>query len=163
MNCKEIQELLLTDYADGEASADTRGIVTSHLAACGKCRSFEAALRKSALEPFENTRRAVPPPEIWYNIQAELAGEAPLEAESLYTRVRCFLDDIFPVRRPFVAVTAAVAAVLAAVIITLSPSGRPDGLSDFFEEQAEFFIYPDQDGESSDYPNFGTGIEEYFL
>jgi len=163
MRCKETQELLLTDYADGEASARAIKAAEDHLAACDKCRAFREKLRKTAMEPFDSANRSVPPPEIWDNIKAALAGDIEPREAGLYARLKILLGDLFKAHRPAITVTAVAAAVLAAVIIAFSPFGRPNGVSEYFEEQAEFFMYPDMNGESKDYPDFGTGIEEYFL
>jgi anti-sigma factor RsiW len=162
MDCKKIRELLLTDHADGEASYRYRRIIKDHLASCGECRALERRIREVSRKPFKNVPTAVPPPEIWDKIKAELAGSPSPREESLYARLRELAAGILTVRRPVIAFAAAT-ALLMAIVITLLPPSRTNGIGEYLEEQAEFFMYPETGGENSQYPDFGTSIEEYFL
>ena len=56
MRCERIQELLLTDYTDTEASEALRGEVAEHLASCASCRAFARTVSEKAVMPFKTVR-----------------------------------------------------------------------------------------------------------
>ena len=75
MKCKNIQELLLTDYIDGEISEELKEKVKKHIQKCEKCKEFEQALIKGAIDPIKQVGIENPPEYVWTQIQDRIQGE----------------------------------------------------------------------------------------
>ena len=69
MKCKQVREMIMTDYMDGEISAGSLFEVESHLAVCASCRAAADDLQR-AVRPFfrEDVRRTPPPEGVWRSI-----------------------------------------------------------------------------------------------
>ena len=75
MKCKKIQELLLTDYPDGEVRGRLKNKVEEHLRTCFKCREFERELRGAAIDPFQNTTKITPRDVVWERVRESFVSE----------------------------------------------------------------------------------------
>ena len=75
MNCQKIQDFILTDYTDNEAPEAVRRQVEGHLATCGACREFEAAVREKAIQPLKETKRAEAPTRLWSRVTTEIYAQ----------------------------------------------------------------------------------------
>lgn len=160
MNCRKIQELLMTDYIDGEEDAKMRSSILQHLYACDKCRKLEESLKQKAVDPFLEAEKRYPPDYIWKNIQNQIVEEASAP-EKIKADIGGRLSDIFKTLKPAFIVPAVAVAVLAIILIvgaSLIDEGR---LDTYMTEQAEFIINLDANG--IDAGGLGTSIEEYFL
>ncbi len=163
MNCKRIRELVMTDYIDGEASAEVQKEIREHLSICNQCRQFERALQEMAIEPFKKAKEIRPPESVWRSIK-ESIEEKP--SEGLFAGLKNSLGIIFGIRKPVIAaVVIALIIIIAGVFIRL-PLNNQQVVSGYLEEQIEFISYLDADetnyfnGEQLD---LGTTIEKYFL
>jgi hypothetical protein len=76
MECKKIQELLLTDYIDGEAGDALKNEVERHVNICHTCRQFKQSLLKIAIEPFRKAKESKPPDLAWNRIKEAIVKEA---------------------------------------------------------------------------------------
>ena len=78
MNCKHVQEIILTDYSDGELSKTRLREIDTHLMSCLSCRLLAQKVRLSALEPFkgENVHRG-PDEFVWSQIKRRIQEEQP--------------------------------------------------------------------------------------
>lgn len=159
MNCKDAQELILTDYLDGEAKRQAREAIEEHLAACAACREFHAVVSKVAKEPFVNAGRMTPPVTIWQNVKSAIAAEEE--------RKRGFLSGIlerlkhtFYIPNPAVAVATALMIIILFGVATKFLVSRQDSSAGARPDEA---YYADYLAEPSDENGFGTSIEKYFL
>lgn len=163
MNCDKVQELLLTDYPDGEITVDTREHVERHLAVCARCREFERVARQTAFEPFKDAEGIPPPESLWYRIKDTIAEERDKQSSAnVFTR----LKRSFSIKRPvFVLSTAMLILIIAASVTTLLMSHRQsnpqDVVNDYLEEQIQYLAYFDEEngGTNMDYV---VNIEDYF-
>ena len=57
MNCKKIQEWILTDYLDGEMSQDQKDVLEKHISSCSECKRFLFAAKETVVEPFVNSKK----------------------------------------------------------------------------------------------------------
>ena len=159
MRCRKIQELLKTDYLDGEVSQKEEQDIREHLARCPKCRQLEEELQ-SQRALFQKAKQQRVPEHVWHNIRDAIIRE---EEESLsagaFERLRNYLFAPKPV---FVlATTLAVAiffAFLSGVFIQKKQSLSKENISEI-----DIAVY--SLGSASDVPLYelGTDIEEYFL
>ena len=152
-NCKEIQDLILTDYIDGQADQETKSHVENHLLACADCRVFAQEVKANLVVPFERAQRQTVPAHLWNSIKEKIEEEQ-------YARAPDFLDrllDLFSSR---------LAPVLAslAVLIVVGSFVFHDRLVKHAREEAQgkylaSLLSPAEDNTSG----LGTTIEEYFL
>lgn len=80
MNCKTIQDLILTDYSDGRMPAQRRQELEAHLNICGHCRHLAKQAHKQAIAPFERTTPAVPDEFLWLQIKRKVQQEQSVES-----------------------------------------------------------------------------------
>jgi anti-sigma factor RsiW len=83
MNCKQAEQILLTDYPDGELSGAARVAIQDHLQVCAHCRTFEQRVRVGALLPFKAPGDLQPPEGLWQDIAQSIqaAPARPFWAE----------------------------------------------------------------------------------
>ena len=73
MKCKEIQDLMITDYLDDRLTSQQKTLIEAHLKECVACREFLAVVKKTVVAPFERSESHVPPESIWQRIQKALS------------------------------------------------------------------------------------------
>jgi len=164
MNCKYVQDWLLS--ADDETFGGGEKIkqaVREHLKNCAACREFERELNENVLNPLRAAPPVPPPERIWLKIKKEIAEETsrPVQQPTLAPR----LADIFrwPHRPAY-----ALGAVLLLMLIFLAvfhPSRNNQCVSDYIDDQTQFFIElaGDADASGNGDGSLGTSIEEFFL
>ena len=161
MRCKKIQELIKSDYLDGELSQRVKEVVDKHITLCDECRLLEKKLQAQRAV-FQRIKPLQAPERVWHNVRDAIYNER-LSARASLTRsiLRRLKDLIFP-REP---VLAAVNYVLVILIISFvfgnfvsrrSNQGRQTASESILEYSLNFengdLIY-----------DLGTEIEEYFL
>ena len=154
MDCKKMEELVLTDYIDGVLKDP--GIlkeVEAHLASCGQCRGLMEEIR-SVSAAFKEAKRPEPSPIIWQRIREKISA-AGTEKE----RLRLYFPRL---KSPAIAFAAAVALIL--IILTASrimpfraTAVTPDETGEILSMAG---VSENGNGEGYD---FGTPIERYFL
>ena len=162
MGCRKIQELLKTDYLDGEVSQKQEQDIKEHLACCRKCRQLEEELQ-SQRALFQKAKQHKVPEGVWHNIRDAIIREGLNEEQGLragvFDRLRNYL---FAPKPAFVlATTLAVAiffAFLSGVFIqkkqSLSKENIPEG---------DIAVYSLSSTSDASLYELGTDIEEYFL
>jgi hypothetical protein len=193
MECKKIQELLLTDYIDGEANDALKNEVERHINICHTCRQFERDLLKTAIEPLRKAKESKPPDLVWNHIKEALGKEAlgkdPLGKDALVketitlekrgklggflAQVRDYLLDIChrgplsSISKPVLALATVLCAVLVliATIIRFQTNNQRVAQVEP-DKQVEYLAYVMGDSEyfsPEENNGYGTDIEEYFL
>ena len=80
MKCKEIQEVLLTDYLDGMMNEQNRREAEAHLSSCVYCKEFMEIAIESTVEPFKNAPKlSLSHEKIWQRIKEEIISEEKFE------------------------------------------------------------------------------------
>jgi len=162
MNCQRIQELLLTDYADGEASAALQEEIRGHLASCPACRDLEAASRRLTIQPFEQARRADVPAGLWAKIKTEIEPQIePRQERSIEMPLLEKIRRLVVTPRPaFAFSTVAVLLVMALAATQLHKQNDIRLARLALDDQANYLAARNRQ-EAPD--SFGTDIERYFL
>lgn len=73
--CKNFEDILLTDYIDGELSQEKKREVEQHLLACSACRALATEIRENLLIPFEHVNRETVSKNVWLNIKERIEQE----------------------------------------------------------------------------------------
>ena len=167
MECKKIQELLLTDYPDGEVKGRLKNKVEEHLRICLECRQFEHTLRRAAIEPFKNTIKIKPRASVWNRISEAIVLEERKKSESFLGKIQDFLQRIFSMPRvAYTLATVITAVFILAVmaikfqpsdhkVVTMQPTEEIEYLT-YLMGEADYFSVDENGG-------YSTAIEEYFL
>ena len=71
-NCKVIQDLILTDYIDGEVDQVTKQKVETHLLTCAQCRELVGEVKENLVVPFKRAARETVPDHVWTSIKNQI-------------------------------------------------------------------------------------------
>ena len=158
MNCKKIQELILTDYVDGELDEKTRRLVEDHLEVCEQCRQLEQKAR-AASTLFKQTQPARPPEKLWDSIKNAIE---PREREN---PLKGFVERLrapLVIRKPGLVAAAVIILVFVAGVYTRAFLNRY-ALNTYLEEQVAFFEeLANGSGNGYEYPDIGIPMEDVF-
>lgn len=161
MRCKKIQELLKSDYLDGETNPGERRDIAEHLEQCLECRSVEQELQAQR-RFFQEAKRQQPPDHVWQNIRNAIVEESSDQDNQPRAGILERLREFFWPPRPIFALASAITmvvfiAVLAGVIISQGQFFNKENGGESF---TEYRLNGDNELTLS---GLGTGIEEYFL
>jgi len=165
MNCKKIQELILTDYLDDQISDDWRPRIKIHFARCNQCKEFFEAARKAVAEPFVNVNKINPPEFIWQRVKETIMAEQQKKT-SLVASFLEKLKSISYAPKPAFAIAMTMAMVILVVTMVKLRINNQETLSVNSEGQRGYLAYSIEepvDILANDNGGFGTSIEEYFL
>ncbi len=144
MNCKRIQELIITDYSDGEISPELRREINDHLKVCEKCRQFKESIDKIAVGPFKNSRRLTPPDLIWERIKDNIVYENNRRAESSLSKLYSSLRAVFIFKKPVFAFAIIIMVIVVAAVFMKSRYDN-NTVENYLKEQYDFIAYLDAD------------------
>ena len=167
MKCKEIQELIMTDYLDGELSREHQLMIDDHLGHCPECRktaqSAKSLSRDFAPLKDANLDREV----IWQNIKNALEEDrASSVIYSPGSGSPSLLENLFKRFKPsFVFATMAVLLIMFSVFVVQERTKMAQLTP---EEKIEYLAYLEDeaalDGNAEDILDEDQlAIEAYFL
>jgi len=162
MNCKKMQELIMTDYTDSETSVALRKQVERHLDSCSGCSDFKRNLEETAIRPFRAAEKVKPPDFVWNRIEESVTSEK----RNILLNLRDSLYNVFAVRKPVFAVTAVIATIVIVLFLARPPLNGTELVNSYVGEQIEFLTLLDADTTDSldgEYQDLDTSIEEYLL
>jgi len=81
MNCKRIQEFIITDYIDGQMEDKQKSFIDQHLAQCPACAGYLSSIKKIAVNPFVNASKDVPDQLLWAQIKQTIEEEQQHQLE----------------------------------------------------------------------------------
>jgi len=160
MNCKKIQELILTDFLDDEANARLHKQVKQHLKSCYKCREFEQQVRKTCSQPFAETKEIQPPENVWFNIKERVAESEPL---GFMAELKNYLDNAIFSPKPAIAIVSLAMILLVTFTLARIPIVRRQQVTAYIEEQVNFLVELEPSNDENGYIDLGTSIEEFLL
>ena len=146
MDCKKIQDMIITDYIDGEAAPRLKKKIEAHLERCSICREIEKAARKIAVGSFGEAGRLEPPEFLWERIKGNIPERQ--EKRTLRRAVEWVLE-ILSRRKPVFALATSVALIFFAVVFTGVSMNREKNLNDYMNEQVNFLA--DLNGDDGQY------------
>lgn len=157
MRCKRMEEIILTDYIDGNLKGHALQEVESHLGSCPECRRL-AEEAKTASGLLKAAPRHEAPPRVWNSIRAAIdAGPAKTHfAGSILERLRFFL----PYPKP--ALVLATAVLLVLFVLTVARLMPGNGYIRDGAEQDDIFLISSING-GGDETGFGTPAEDFLL
>lgn len=82
MNCKKIQEFIITDYIDGQVEGKQKSFIDQHLSQCPACSGYLSSIRKAAVNPFVNVPKDVPDQLLWARIKETIEVEQQHQLEA---------------------------------------------------------------------------------
>jgi anti-sigma factor RsiW len=170
MKCNEIQELLLTDFLDGELSNGRRAAVGQHLEGCLACREYAEEVRTAAVTPFVAAEEVSAPARVWQAISETIDAEERASLKvTLPDRLSDFFRTIlapFKIKGPALAF-ASTCVVAIAVFVAVSLPLRYDlSVGEIMDENMSFLSSLSTNGTAeSEMSNddFDTTIEYFFL
>jgi anti-sigma factor RsiW len=152
MKCKHIQELIFTDYSDGQLSERQTQRVEGHLARCGACRLLAQQVRQQLTDPLKVLPQLRPDEFSWQRLKSKIEQNEQIRE----TRVAAWdiLGSFFYSFRP-AAVMTCVAAMLivGTVVLYTAPQAQ---------KQPYLSYVMDTDSQGGE-DNVSAGIERYFL
>jgi len=149
MKCKDIQELLKSDYLDGELDPGREKAVEEHLLKCPACRELEGRL-KTHHEILQSAKKDAPPEYVWQNIRRAIITEGT---------TREYRVHFIP--RPVFALATALTAIICVVVLASAIMRHQPFYGGNGDDTLAVYTL---NGETSDSINdLGTTIEEYFL
>ena len=81
MNCKRIQEFIITDYIDGQMGDKQRSFIDQHLTQCPACAGYLSIIKQTAVNPFVNASKDVPEKLLWSRIKQTIEEEQQQQLE----------------------------------------------------------------------------------
>ncbi|MBF0504312.1 MAG: zf-HC2 domain-containing protein [Candidatus Omnitrophica bacterium] len=173
MNCRKIQDVLITDYIDGQLDQKHKFLIEEHLAHCLHCKEFYIITQQAVIAPFVTTAAAKPPEIIWARVREAIGARE--DSEKVGTDANFVMDFLrklvfvptFPVFFPkpvFVFSTIVTLVLMIGILPQLMithPTIKIDARS-----QMEYLSYLSGTGgdiSASDSADLGTPIEKYFL
>lgn len=136
MECKKIQQWLLTDYLDHELDPGRSRELEEHLKVCQSCREFLGMVRKTVLMSLQKTE-IQPDPMVWQKITEKI------RIEKEYSRgwFEKLLGQWLPVLRisqPAFRLAFVIGLVVVVVALTSWPMHYPNAAYTYLEEQMGF-------------------------
>ncbi len=159
MNCKKIQDLLLSDYLDDEIGSSLRRRSQEHLDICEACRKLEQELQRVRI-PLQKAPRVEAPARIWQNIRQQIAEERQREFRLSWENMKNWLEERIVIRRPVFALATVMAVLLIVFVLGRNMVFRPYDEARYAGE-AFTSILDNQDDTIA--ANLETSIEKYFL
>ncbi len=166
MKCDKVQELILTDYLDGQVNEEQKANIEKHLAGCVHCKEYELAARETVITPFNNTERLSPPEATWDKIRSQIEKEQLQERTNPFANLIRGIKSVLYIPKPAFAVATVAIVLLVIVTVVKLPSDNRKIVKLSTEEQIECMDYllGAFNEELTDGNNdFGTSMEEYFL
>ncbi|MCB9771615.1 MAG: zf-HC2 domain-containing protein [Candidatus Omnitrophica bacterium] len=154
--CKNIKDLILTDYMDSEVDLSTREQISSHLLNCSHCRRFAAEAEKNLAVPFKGKIREDVPEHVWSSIRQSIENAAMANTQS-----KSFINNFIQIFSfPKLAPALGGFVVLLLMGTFILNSHQIKQVKE--KEQGEYLasLWKTVDFENSD---LRTPIEEYFL
>ncbi len=162
MKCSEIQDLILTDYIDGEVNESTKRKIEECIEGCEECRAFFEAVQSTGSDPFEALERKTPSDNVWLNIKENITRPASEQKVYFLDTVKQTFEPFINFRMPAFVLTA---VVLLFVMMNVFPINKDDNQVAYVhsEQELEYLAFLTDDEEEDDLGEYVEVIEEYFL
>jgi len=168
MNCRKIQEIILTDYIDGQLDDKRKGAIEEHLAHCHHCQELAGIAREGVLKPFINVKKQEVPAIIWDQVREEIVARQERKVVTGTTFLINLLEKIVPVTtfpRPVFALASIATLMLMIGILPQLMMNNPTVKIDEVGQVEYLSLLTDTSGDvpAGESADLGTPIEKYFL
>lgn len=137
MECKKVQDRLITEYVDKELGSEETGEIERHLTACPDCREFLGAVQRSSVVPFKEAGTLEPESVVWQRIQMKIEEEQAPSQDGFWRLVDIFVSR-FPIPVSVMRAAFVTALILVVVVLTKWPSSYTDPAYGYLSEQMTF-------------------------
>ncbi|MFH1800103.1 MAG: zf-HC2 domain-containing protein [Candidatus Omnitrophota bacterium] len=156
MECKKVQEQLLTEYGDQELGPEENAEVERHLTACLDCREFFGAVQRSAVIPFKEAGEMQPDSALWQRIQEKIEEEQARSRNGFW-KLADVLTPFLRMPQPIFRATFVTALILVTVVLARWPASYADPVYGYLSEQMTFMS-----GLKAGNPDFlNGGLKDY--
>jgi predicted anti-sigma-YlaC factor YlaD len=164
MNCKKIQEFIITDYIDGQMGDKQKSLIDQHLVHCHACKGYLDSIKNEVVNPFVNAPKDVPDEFLWPRIKQTMEEQQHVG--------KSFIPDFWERLRSAVHIPrpAFALATVATLIFVVGTTGQLMVNSQMMkikgQEQVEYLsslIDEPVEIAANNGNDFGTPIEKYFL
>lgn len=156
-NCKKFQDLILTDYIDGEIDKTAKAKIDTHLVTCADCRRLTEDVKKNLITPLESTVRQPVPEYLWGSIKERIESQG-----RSHNPVSNFLERLIDALSPKWAPALGVIALLV-IGSWLLQNQQVQVLEKDHDEYLEYVLSEPGVSADTDDESLGTPIEQYFL
>jgi predicted anti-sigma-YlaC factor YlaD len=137
MECKKVQDQLITGYLDKEISADKNALIEQHLTACVDCREFLMTAQEIAVAPFKKAGEMKPDSAVWQRIQEKIEAEKE-RSGGWFEKLADHLIPLLRMPQPVFRAAFVTALILVVVVLARWPSRYPDPVYSYMSEQMAF-------------------------
>jgi predicted anti-sigma-YlaC factor YlaD len=137
MECKKVQDRLLTEYADKELGTEENTEVERHLTACLDCREFFGAVQRSSVIPFKETGEMQPDGAVWQKIQEKIVEERE-RSRNVFWKLADALTPFLRIPQPIFRMAFVTALILIVVVLAKWPASYADPVYGYLSEQMTF-------------------------
>ena len=137
MECKKVQDRLITEYVDKELSSDENAEVERHLTECPDCREFLGAVQRSSVVPFKEAGDMRPDNVVWQKIQEKIEAERA-RSENWFGKLADALIPLLRMPQPVFRTAFVTALILVVVVLAKWPSSYADPAYGYISEQMTF-------------------------
>lgn len=136
MECKMMQGRLITDYLDGELSAEESLKIQQHMEACTACRELMGVVSETMAASFKGLKELQPDPIVWRNVRGMIAAEEE-RSEGWLKKVERILT---PVLQPLAAFRLIFVTTMVLMVIVLAkwPFNIVEPTYAYMEDQMTF-------------------------
>lgn len=168
MKCKEIQDIILTDYLDNELSAEHQLMIEAHLRQCPDCQIIAQDARNLGSTFLDAKGIKLDEDKIWLKVEARIKEDSA--TSTVYTPAvvqHSIIERFIRQRRPSFAL-ATLAGLILMVLLLFIPTRQeivqiePSENIQYLAYVAEELTFEDEVIEGL-HEDFGTAIEEFFL
>lgn len=168
MNCKKVQDLLLTNCLDTQVSAELLDTINAHLHTCAECTMFKSLLHEHAVLPFKKSEMPIVPNIIWGHITTAIEQEKRSFLFNILCDMRhClrFIVDVIKHRKmTFALINISVAMIF---VLLFFPAENTNNvlINEYLREHITFLtsLDPDTQGTTESAIDFNTTIEQFFM
>lgn len=158
--CKEIQDLVLMDYVDGQLDIAIKDQLERHLSTCSSCQNFAQEVKQHLIMPFENSDRQQVPLKLWSAIQEKIYQEQSSK-QGVLENIKQWLNSLtLPQLVPALVSFTMVFFVTSTIFINQQIKQATD------QEEGSYVAYvlaSEATMSQGDSEDLGTPIEKYFL
>jgi len=137
MECKKVQERLITEYVDKELGLEENVEIERHLTACLECREFLGAVQRSSVIPFKESGEMQPSGAVWQKIQESLEAERA-RSRNWFRGLADVLAPLLRMPQPVFRAAFVTALILVVVVLAKWPSSYADPVEGYIVDQMTF-------------------------
>jgi len=163
MKCKDIQELLCSDFLDKELSDEQQKKVRAHIDACSACQQFEEMVSAAAVQPLQGSAEVTPPPYMLKRIKNAIEQNRKPALLSVVHAIYERIIELLTIPRPVLVVATTIVAVVIVTVAVYMPTINTYNADTSVGTQMINLVSFNGEEMESEQVEFNSIIEAYFL